>query len=206
MTVLSPLQIAVLIAHNGTWGPGGDQAKVEKFLDTAIAVCLAESGGDTQAKNAKSSASGLWQIMVSAHQDLIGDRDIFDPVVNTDVAAKVYNAAGGWSPWEAYNTGAYKKFTGKGAKAYSNLKLMNEVQLGKAYADILALPAREVQGISKTFTPEGIIDFVRQGGKVVGLFVAGAILLILGVWFILSRTNVGKTVKSGAKLAAKVVV
>ena len=135
------------------------QAKVVVWLDTAIAICLAESGGgDPAAKNPGSSASGLWQIMYSVHKakiraavkemyaavefDSAGRSDeqlVFDPLINTVIARMVYRkdtydsnvltSNQYWKPWEVYNTGAYKKYLGHGKEAY-------EAIFGQAATDL----------------------------------------------------------------------
>lgn len=141
--ILDPRQIGILIYECGTWGPGGSDARVVKFMDTAIAVAYGESGWNTRAKNA-SGATGLWQIMPELHaakvvqanaffrddiwsEDEIKlgfgknwvDKDLFDPLVNTKVANLIYDeaeAAGRdpWSPWEAYNKKTAKFRAGLG--------------------------------------------------------------------------------------------
>lgn len=136
--------------------------KCVAFLDLMLAICKAESKFDTQAKNPTSSASGLWQIMVSVHGPLIKDAqklayaegygkdgkvpNIFHPFVNTHVAGMIYQSQG-LKAWEVYTTGAYKKHVGMGAGVYQHLflpgkhlteqmqGLIAEIDLGKATAE-----------------------------------------------------------------------
>lgn len=168
---LSPNEIAALIFFQGDFGPkqgftfgtsgqlGDNQA--EQFLDIAIAVCLSESGGSTDVKNGSSSATGLWQVLAVLHADLVKGilneaakdsqgNDIFkpryqnltNPVVNTTAAKKLYNSAGGWSPWEAYNTGAYKKHLGHGKEARAFLSKQENLKAVQAKMwDIYYTPA-----------------------------------------------------------------
>ncbi|HEY6020471.1 MAG TPA: transglycosylase SLT domain-containing protein [Candidatus Paceibacterota bacterium] len=162
--ILTPNEIAALIYWSGTFTPDfGIKAtdknghivqtvpkpgspvrtKIEHWLDIAIAVCLAESGGDTLAKNASSTASGLWQVMVSVHAKEIRDAQIqwesqlsngknltvFDPRVNTTAAGFIWQKAGNsWSPWEAYTSGAYKSHLGHGKDAYAFMTSKDNLQ------------------------------------------------------------------------------
>lgn len=142
--ILDPRQIGILIHECRTWGPGGSEARVNKFMDTAIAVAYGESGWDTNAKNGSSGATGLWQIMPELHaakvvqanaffrsdvwsEDEIKlgfgknwtDKPLSDPLVNTKVANLIYDAAEAagqdpWSPWEAYNRKTVKFRAGQG--------------------------------------------------------------------------------------------
>jgi len=103
--------------------PGADQgavlaanaAKQAGFtgeqLQIAVAVAKAESGFNPNAANPASSARGMWQIMLSAHQDKLVGKDWRDPYDNAAVAHAVWVAAGrSWTPWVAYTSGAYKRF------------------------------------------------------------------------------------------------
>ena len=70
----------------------------------ALAVISCESSGDPDAKNPKSSASGLFQHLGrfwperSVKAGLAG-ADIFDPSANVAVAAWLVYEGGGWSHW-----------------------------------------------------------------------------------------------------------
>ena len=86
-------------------------------IKTGIAVCFAESGGDTTATNHNKDGStdyGLWQIN-SVHKALLASHNWRDPVANTQMAYAVWKAAGGsWTPWSTYTSGAYKAHLGQG--------------------------------------------------------------------------------------------
>jgi len=254
--ILSPNEIAALIYWSGSqFGPnmtpkataqGGhivqhipkpgspERTNIEHWLDTAIAICLAESGGDSNAKNSSSSASGLWQIMVSAHAKEIKDATIyweteladgknltiFDPRVNTMAAALVYQAAGNsWSPWSTYTSGAYKKNLGHGKAAYSFITNKSNLEkTRKTFLDNLRNDSNLVNNL-QAFVPGAglikgvdnvagwlspILDFLKQGALAVGIFLLGVILAGLGLWTMIRKTPVGKGVKSAVKLAAVV--
>jgi len=244
MATLSPGQIARVMLATG-WGPpsglgiqvydDGTQKVVDAsakraaiaWYDTAIAVCLAESGGDTNAKNPGSNARGLWQIMTSVHADMIKQVQaywvgelgltkvptIFHPLVNTECAHRLYNASK-WQPWEAYNNGDYKNHLGHGKAAWKAVtdpsfnptkikELIEEIKLGKKTAEwaALAVPGGILAGNDLVTNPvDSILQMLRDAGPVIGWFVLGLVLLILGAWFLLSNTGVGKAVKKIAPI------
>jgi len=81
---------------------GGDQDDVHRFL--RIMQC--ESGGDPDAKNPNSSASGLMQHLTRYWPDRSeragrAGADVFDPDANIWVSAWLALAApeGGWQHW-----------------------------------------------------------------------------------------------------------
>lgn len=246
MSTLSPGQIAVAMLACGWKVPFGIQVYEDgtqkvvdekaknaaiKFYDTAIAVCLAESGGNTNAKNPNSNARGLWQIMTSVHEDMIKQVQsywvselgtdkvptIMHPLVNTECAHRLYNESK-WQPWEAYNTGAYKAFLGKGEAAYKavtnpknnagNIKaLVEEFKLGQETAQVIGSIVAGgliTNNDLVTNTVGTVLEFLKDAGATIGVFILGAILLILGAWFLLSRTSVGKGIKTVAKKASPV--
>lgn len=73
-------------------------------VSRALAVISCESSGDPNAKNPRSSASGLFQHLGrfwaerSVKAGLAG-ADIFDPSANVAVAAWLVYEGGGWSHW-----------------------------------------------------------------------------------------------------------
>ena len=93
-------------------------------LDIAVAVALAESGGNPTAHNPKppDNSYGLWQINMLG--DLGPDRrrrfklakneDLYDPATNARVAKGIH-AGSGWSAWTTYTRGTYKKFMPEGS-------------------------------------------------------------------------------------------
>jgi Lysozyme like domain len=103
---LSPAQIAQYAANAGFTG---------QDLITAVAVALAESGGDPNAYNPETAANapsgkgsyGLWQIYLNMHPEFAG-QNLYDPATNAAAAFAVYMAAGGtFTPWSTYLGGAY---------------------------------------------------------------------------------------------------
>lgn len=68
--------------------------------DIAVKVARCESHLNPKAVNKSSSARGLFQIMQSWHK--IDQKWLFDPVINIQVAHKLYQEQG-WTPWAASN-------------------------------------------------------------------------------------------------------
>jgi hypothetical protein len=71
-------------------------------LEAAVAIAKAESEFDPAAANPRSSARGLWQIMLSAHQD---DPEIGawrDPYANARMAYRISRGGADWSPWSTW--------------------------------------------------------------------------------------------------------
>lgn len=80
---------------------------------TAVAIALAESGGETTATNKNTNGTtdfGLWQIN-SIHAAILRGRSWSDPTDNARMAHQVYADAGNsFHPWVTYNSGRYLAF------------------------------------------------------------------------------------------------
>lgn len=90
-------------------------------LPTAVAVAIAESGGDATAHNDSepdgSQSYGLWQIN-SVHSQDLGAGDWSDPTDNARMAFAVWSRAGRqWTPWTQWRNGAYLAFLARGHTA-----------------------------------------------------------------------------------------
>lgn len=85
-------------------------------LSIAVAVALAESGGNPNAHGdlmlPGSGSYGLWQIYSHAHPEYGPNFDqLFDPQTNADAAFAVYSAAGNsFRPWSTFNSGIYANY------------------------------------------------------------------------------------------------
>ena len=110
MSKLSPERIARHAHEAGFRG---------QDLTIAVAVALAESGGDPRAHNATppDNSYGLWQInmlgsMGPARRREFGlesNRELFDPAENARAANKISGDGRSWTPWTTYTSGAYKR-------------------------------------------------------------------------------------------------
>ncbi len=111
MATLSPAQIAEYAHDAGFRG---------QDLTVAVAVAMAESGGDTRAHNPvpPDNSYGLWQInMIGSlgparrdQFDLDSNRELFDPAENAKAAWAISGHGESFRPWTTYTSGAYKKF------------------------------------------------------------------------------------------------
>lgn len=83
-------------------------AKYFNAVNVPTMMCLMafESGGSPTAKNPKSSARGLFQVMASIWAPVynVSYEDLYDPEINTWVAAGVLGRQG-YTAWSPYNRG-----------------------------------------------------------------------------------------------------
>ncbi|GAA0517802.1 hypothetical protein GCM10011581_22050 [Saccharopolyspora subtropica] len=98
-------------------------------LTTAVAVALAESGGNTRAHNHEGldNSYGLWQINMLGdlgparrrQYGLDSNKDLFDPDENAKAAYQIWKDDGDRSfrHWSTYENGAYKKHLDDARKA-----------------------------------------------------------------------------------------
>ena len=77
-------------------------------LVTAVAVALAESGGNAMAYNPNDPGGsyGLWQIDLGLHPEFQGE-NLYDPQTNANAAYSVWQRQG-WEGWSTYKNGNYK--------------------------------------------------------------------------------------------------
>lgn len=97
---LSASQIAIFAQSAGF--DGSD-------LTMAVAVALAESGGDPNANGdteiTPGGSVGLWQINLRWHPEFAG-QDLTNPLTNAVAAYSIYQTAGrSFTPWSTYNNG-----------------------------------------------------------------------------------------------------
>jgi lysozyme-like protein len=113
-------QIAALAAAQGLSGTA---------LVTAVAVCLAESGGDADINgptvttnwgngNFTTHAVGLWQILLGPGRP--GEAALRNPDTNAQWMKKLSSGGKKWTPWEAYTNGRYLRFWSRAQKAAKN--------------------------------------------------------------------------------------
>lgn len=78
----------------------------------AYAVCMAESGGNPNARGVNTNGTddvGLMQINSVHVPRLISSNDRLDPNKNMQAAYSIYMGSG-WKAWSAYNNGKYLRF------------------------------------------------------------------------------------------------
>lgn len=160
------------------------------------AIVLAESGGDTQARNSAGTGVGLYQINPKAHGaewNLKGQ----DPQASAKFAFQLYQGRGGknsqnrFVDWEAFTNGKFMDHmidvlmaTGKPQGfdgALDNLK-----DVGKAVVSPVADTASAVQNAANTLAgiakyPAAILNWISNRNnifRVVKIAAGGAILII----------------------------
>src|SRR5690348_12953318 len=170
------------------WIAAGGPAQV---AGTAAAIALAESSGRPDATNPNDNHGlqtswGLWQVSQGNHTPYL-NWDV--PLVNAQIAVAKYNAAGGFSPWGTFTSGAYKQYLPANnryatvTQGASNSDTMdptdssNVAQVGNV---------KTVQNYWKIHFPFGSItmDPLLFGGlATLGtlIFVAGSAFLVIGI-------------------------
>ncbi len=75
-------------------------------VETAMCLIRHESNGDPDADNPRSSARGLFQVLGSlwAPHYGISRAELYDPLINTRVAASIWEKQGWWA-WSPYKRG-----------------------------------------------------------------------------------------------------
>lgn len=190
MTALSDAQLATAARQAGFTG---DQVAV------AVAVALAESGGNPAAHNTNAGTGdnsyGLWQInMLGAlgpawlkTLGLASNDALFDPVANAQAAYAISSGGTSWSPWSTYKSGAYRQYLARGQAAASGS--------GGSLAGIhIPLPGgginfgNPLDGVTDTIggalgsAVAPFVDGLRRL-SVIGLAVGGGVaLVVLGAW------------------------
>lgn len=173
-----------------------------KDLDIAVAVALAESGGDTQAHNSTppDNSYGLWQINMLG--DLgpsrrkrfgIASNDaLFDPATNARAAHIIWKDSG-WNAWTTYTSGKYKK------------------QLGKTAGDVDKTTAEAVaEDVKDTLNPlAGVPEAIAGFGNTVtkstlslAALVGASAMLITGIFVLARNTRQVKAVRGAVSTYA----
>lgn len=181
-------------------------------LDIAVAVALAESGGNPSSHNTNAGTGdnsyGLWQINMlgslgpdrRAKFKLKSNNDLFDPATNARVAHGIW-ASNGWKAWTTYTSGKYKKY-------YESSAALSQVQkevsglAGDLQASDNAGP-NPILGVGDAINAFGQTIF--KGFQNIGGILVAIALVVLGVVILLRDfTPVGKATKVLTNVAGKV--
>ena len=85
-----------------------------ELVPTAMCIMAAESGGNPEARNPRSTAAGLFQFLKGTWDSMVpasvtggsySSGQVFNPEANVRAAAWL-QAAAGWSQWSPWNRGA----------------------------------------------------------------------------------------------------
>lgn len=172
----------------------------------AVAVAIAESGGNEQAHavNAREDSRGLWQINVRAHPQY-AMQNLYDPQTNARAAFAISGGGTNWKPWTTYTSGAYK--------AYLNRARAVVKAGGKIGIDTLLNPAGAAaaagvgiaEGIWHTFTGWAeALTWILQPRNLArfGLIVGGGLLIGVGFYFVAQEAGKNPAVQSAVKAIA----
>lgn len=230
---LSPLQVtAVLLkTHHMHWqgtphftlnavrqrhpGAPADELpsyQTRDFITCAVAIILAESGGNPKAKGGPNSNGtfdwGLWQINDVHKKSFPGSwGDRLNPKTNTEMASDIFNDAKGFGPWSSWEAGygPYRNYMDVAGECAGYVALKGEVALGQAYAEAMGklVPGGALANTAGLAAEKvakdpigAVLTFAKEAGLVLGVFVLGAVLLILGLWAAIRETKAGSIVKN----------
>lgn len=88
------------------WRPLVSQYFNPGDVDTVMCLIGKESGGNTNARNRSSGASGLMQVLPGWASDFgYHPNDLFNPSVNLSIS-RYLRDNGGWNHWSPYKRGA----------------------------------------------------------------------------------------------------
>lgn len=199
-------------------------------LSRAIAVALAESGGNTSAHNGNAKTGddsyGLWQInmiggMGPARRKAFGiasNAELLDPTKNAKAAWSISNSGRNWTPWSTFKNGAYLKHIPVGDAAAKKVIAASgknregflwSIPFTNTVADAGEATGQAVGGATDVpgaiaRAVNGISQTVFKAGLSFVTVVVAVVLLILGV-IILMRSPMAKAAKGAAKVAGAVV-
>jgi lysozyme-like protein len=173
-------------------------------LPIAIAIALAESGGNPTATHKNNNGStdyGLFQIN-SIHSDLLGQNNWSDPAANARMAYSIFVQSNKtFNPWSTYKSGSYLRFLVRSRKAAPNAS-------GNVPSGTLEIPATDNPGAG-TKSGLGALSafgvFISDGHNYVrvGYFLAGFVLVGMAL---LQLTSLDNKVFSAAKNIAQTAI
>lgn len=215
MTILSDTQIAQLAYKAGFRG---------QALNVAVAIALAESGGNTNAYNPElaagtpknSGSRGLWQIYGVAHPEY-NNAAAFNPLVNAQAAFKVFKEAGNrFTPWSTYNAGMANP-----KKDYSKLNLAGVLNMPTTTKNITQPQKKLLNSLSNQMTigsgtqtqkeqpaPQVIAETIKNtitGGRSasdITFYFIGGFFILVAIVFLLIGTETGREIGKTAIAAA----
>lgn len=164
----------------------------------AVAVALAESGGNPHAVNRNDTGGtqsfGLWQIN-SVHSSLLASGDWRDPASNARMAFAVFQRQG-WRAWGVYNSKKYLLFLPRGTAAAG----ITQIDPGEVIDSLN--PFDEIGEIMADIKRG--FDFVTdtKNWLRLGFIIGGSGLLLIGLWPVIRQS----TVYDSAANVAKAVV
>jgi Lysozyme like domain/Excreted virulence factor EspC, type VII ESX diderm len=183
---MAQLTAEQLAQHAYTAGFRGDA------LATAVAVAMAESGGDTRAHNDQppDNSYGLWQINMidslgPARRETFGlgsNNELFNADENAKAAYAISGKGKDFTPWTTYTGGAYEKYLADAREAAGKVSGEKGKDSGKGggkdgdggkgkgtdkgKGDDKGKGAGKGDGKGFTVDPEYLTDFAKRAGQV----------------------------------------
>lgn len=218
MAVLTAKQIAGVAVNAGFTGTA---------LTTAVAVALAESGGNPNAHNGNANTGddsyGLWQINMIGSMgparrkqfDISENTQLYNPNTNASAAYAIYKQSGNsFTPWSVYKSGAYVKKLPAASKGIQEnggaATAIGTTDPSTSDGTTVSIGGLDVKipdiGGAITQAANAFGQNVFKMGMNIGGIVVAAILLILGIVILMRApiTNVAKTVAGVASPTGKV--
>lgn len=162
-------------------------------LTTAVAVALAESGGNAASHTVDSDddSYGLWQINMKGSLgpsrlkqfNLKNANELLDPNVNAKAAHIVF-VEHGWKAWGAYTNGSYKKFVTQAASAKA-VNNANRTPEQEAAAMAASRNDATPDGLDIGSSLNAIGDTLFKGASGIAGIVVGVVLIVLAVVILL---------------------
>lgn len=209
MASLTPQQIAQLAYNAGFRG---------NDLNTAVAIAMAESGGNPAAYNPEAAAGtpnghgsrGLWQIYGFVHPKYDGQH-AFDPKVNAQAAYEIYRQSGGrFTAWSTYNLGwaKPKQDYARMIKGSNNVKIPASNLSGQATSstgNAVNNLTQKIQEANPLSTIADVVGWLRDRSGDVFLIGLGSTLMILAIiaflWMGLKEVDKSTLIKEAVKFA-----
>lgn len=155
-------------------------------LGIAVAIALAESGGNTRAHNTRGpdDSYGLWQINMKgslgpARRSQFGlnsDADLFNPATNARAAFAISSSGTNFKPWTTYTSGAYRVHLSKANNAAGGPLNGPQTVSGAGAASAALGTIRDIFGFGEIteqiFIAALTIVFVVAGLGIIGLGLA----------------------------------
>lgn len=151
----------------------------------AVAIALAESGGNTMASHVNTDGSvdrGLWQINNKWHSE-ITDAQAYNPATAAIVAYSISQHGANFRQWATYNSGVYQQYLGRGTAAAAALVGTDTAANALAYQ-------QSTNNANGVFTPNP-----ATGGAISKAFseiVAWVVVIVL--LSLINKTDVGHTI------------
>lgn len=220
MAVLADDKIAGIALNAGFTG---------NALPVIVAVVLAESGGNPRAHNPvpPDNSYGLAQInMLGAmgperrkRFNLKSNEDLFDPSTNLRVAYALYRDRGNFSAWSTYSNGRYLTYLPRanaavkknGGRAVvtgrTDPNNPDAVDLSRPDTPLPDTVENTIYDLRDSLSGvKGFVDVLTDSKTWmrVGMFVGGALLVIVGSLFLIGQSKTARTVASAVPVGRAV--